>query len=85
MVGSDEDSAAQAVGLLFRFPEDFWHLIKYIAEGTVSYSQQVNGWTVSEDLVTRVGQWECHEVRREPFTEWMGRKIASLASSSLSA
>lgn len=81
LVGSGEDSAAQAVGALFRFPEDFWHLVNYIAEGRVSYSEQVNGWTVSEDLETRVGQWKQHEVRREPFTEWMGRKIASLASS----
>lgn len=57
----------------------------YIAEGRVSFSQQANGWTLSGDLETRVGQWERHEVRREPFTEWMGRKIALLQSASLAS
>lgn len=75
-VRMEEDSAAQALGLAFRFPESFYHLISYIADGKVFYNQPKNKWHVTEEMQTE-GQWEIgHE--REQFEAWMQRQIARI-------
>ena len=76
ILGSDEDSAVQQMGVVFRFPMNLYHVAIYIGEGTCFY---------------RDGEWDCLPEKkrvgrfdprhgREQFMAWFKRQIATLES-----
>lgn len=75
-VGEEDDSAAQELGLFFRFPESFYHLICYVSEGKVFFNQSANTWAATEEM-NREGRFEIG-YEREQFVVWMQRQISRL-------
>ena len=76
VLGRDEDSAVQQMGVFFRFPVNFWHVATYIGEGTCFYRD--GEWDCLPKM-KRVGQFDLRH-GREQFMEWFKRQIATLES-----
>jgi hypothetical protein len=75
MMGEKSDSAVKIYPLIFRFPEEFYHLISYIRNGRIYYDTKTNVWKYrnKEDqghLETGYGI--------ELFQTWMERQFSRL-------
>ena len=68
-----EGAGARTVGLVFRLPEEFDHVIRYIGEGRIYH--QEGAWKFRGQKQT--GRWELGW-GTEPFQTWMERQFARL-------
>jgi hypothetical protein len=75
MMGEKTDSAVKIYPLVFRFPEEFYHLISYIRDGRIYYDTKTNVWKYRNKKDQ--GHFETG-YGKELFQTWMERQFSRL-------
>lgn len=73
-MGANGDPIVKELDLEFRFPNEFFHIVMYVSEGSIFHKD--GQWQVSPAM-DRNGYWETG-YKREPFKTWMFRQFLRL-------